>query len=160
MTQPIRLGVAGLGTVGCGLLRLMEAHAPRLAETVGRHIVVTGVSARSRDKTRGVKLDAIPWFSDPVALAADRSIDVFVELIGGDDGPAKAAVEAGSVRAAAVEWFIDGLRMRERCHGGPEKRARNCADSRSANRGASRPAAIVQTMCMRRRAPDCRGAAP
>jgi len=94
MTQPIRLGVAGLGTVGCGLLRLMEAHAPRLAETVGRHIVVTGVSARSRDKTRGVKLDAIPWFSDPVALAADRSIDVFVELIGGDDGPAKAAVEA------------------------------------------------------------------
>ena len=94
MTQPIRLGVAGLGTVGCGLLRLMEAHAPRLAETVGRPIVVTGVSARSRDKARGVKLDAIPWFSDPVALAADRSIDVFVELIGGDDGPAKAAVEA------------------------------------------------------------------
>jgi homoserine dehydrogenase len=94
MTQPIRLGVAGLGTVGCGLLRLMEAHAPRLAETAGRPIVVTGVSARSRDKARGIELDAIPWFSDPVALAADSSIDVFVELIGGDDGPARAGVEA------------------------------------------------------------------
>jgi homoserine dehydrogenase len=88
------LGVAGLGTVGCGLLRLREAHAARLAETVGRPIVVAGVSARSRDKARGVKLDDIPWFSDPVRLAADRSIDVLVELIGGEDDPAKTAVEA------------------------------------------------------------------
>ena len=94
MSQPLRLGVAGLGTVGCGLLRLMEAHAPRLAETAGRPIVVAGVSARSRDKARGVRLDGIPWFSDPVALAADRSTDVLVELIGGEDGAAKAAVEA------------------------------------------------------------------
>jgi homoserine dehydrogenase len=94
MTQPLRLGVAGLGTVGCGLLRLMEAHAARLAETVGRPIALAGVSALSRDKARGVKLDGIPWFGDPAALAADRSIDVFVELIGGDGGSAKAAVEA------------------------------------------------------------------
>jgi homoserine dehydrogenase len=94
MTQPLRLGVAGLGTVGCGLLRLMEAHALRLAATAGRPIAVAGVSARSRDKPRGVELTAIPWFSDPVALASDKSIDVLVELIGGDDGPAKAAVEA------------------------------------------------------------------
>jgi len=94
MSQPLRLGVAGLGTVGCGLLRLVEAHAARLSETVGRPIAIAGVSARSRDKARGVKLDGIPWFSDPVALACDTSIDVLVELIGGDDGPAKAAVEA------------------------------------------------------------------
>src|SRR5262245_22168673 len=94
MKKPLRLGVAGLGTVGCGLLRLIEAHAPRLAETAGRAIAVAGVSARTRDKARGVKLDGIPWFSDPVALAADASIDALVELVGGEDGAAKAAVEA------------------------------------------------------------------
>jgi homoserine dehydrogenase len=94
MSQPLRLGVAGLGTVGGGLLRLIETHATRLAETVGRPIAVAGVSARTRAKARAARLDAIAWFDDPVALAASRSIDVFVELIGGDDGPAKAAVEA------------------------------------------------------------------
>jgi homoserine dehydrogenase len=94
MSQPLRLGVAGLGTVGGGLLRLIEAHATRLAETVGRPIAVAGVSARTRGKERGVRLEGIPWFDDPVGLAASRSIDVLVELIGGEDGPAKAAVEA------------------------------------------------------------------
>jgi homoserine dehydrogenase len=94
MSEPLRLGVAGLGTVGCGLLRLIATHADRLAETVGRPIAVAGVSARTRSKDRGIALEGVPWFDDPVALAGSRSIDVFVELIGGDDGPAKAAVEA------------------------------------------------------------------
>jgi homoserine dehydrogenase len=94
MSQPLRLGVAGLGTVGCGLLRLLQLHAPRLAETVGRPIVVAGVSARVRDKERGVALRGIPWFADATELATHESIDVFVELIGGDNGPAKMAVEA------------------------------------------------------------------
>jgi homoserine dehydrogenase len=76
------------------LLRLMRAHATRFVETVGRPIAVAAVSARTRDKARGVALEDIPWFSDPVELAADRSIDVLVELIGGSDGVAKAAVEA------------------------------------------------------------------
>src|SRR5690606_39020479 len=88
------LGVAGLGTVGCGLLRLVEAHAPRLAETAGRRIAVAGVSARTRGKDRGIALGQTPWFDDPVELARAPSIDVLVELIGGDDGPARATVEA------------------------------------------------------------------
>jgi homoserine dehydrogenase len=94
MSQPLRIGVAGLGTVGAGLLRLVEAHSDRLAETIGRRIVVVGVSARARGKERGVALDQVKWFADPVQLAADASIDVFVELIGGDDGVAKEAVGA------------------------------------------------------------------
>jgi homoserine dehydrogenase len=94
MNQSLRLGVAGLGTVGAGLLRLVQAHGDRLAETVGRPIVVAGVSARTRGKDRGIVLDRIEWFADPVQLAAHASVDVFVELIGGDDGVAKAAVEA------------------------------------------------------------------
>ena len=94
MSQPLRLGVAGLGTVGGGLLRLLQTHGTRLAETIGREIVVAGVAARSRNKDRGVSLEGVAWFNEVDRLAADPSIDVFVELIGGDDGPAKAAVEA------------------------------------------------------------------
>ncbi|MFZ1102307.1 MAG: homoserine dehydrogenase [Hyphomicrobiaceae bacterium] len=94
MIKPLRLGVAGLGTVGSGLLRLMQAHGTRFAEALGRTIVVAGVSARARRKDRGISLDDMAWFDDPVELAADPSIDVLVELIGGDDGPAKATVEA------------------------------------------------------------------
>ena len=56
MSQPLRLGVAGLGTVGAGLLRLLQTHGARLSETVGREIVVAGVSARTRDKKRGISI--------------------------------------------------------------------------------------------------------
>ncbi len=93
MGQPLRLGVAGLGTVGVGLLRLLHTHKARLAEMLGREIVITGVSARTRHKRRGVALEGVEWFDSPAELAAAPSIDVFVELIGGEDGPAKAAVE-------------------------------------------------------------------
>jgi homoserine dehydrogenase len=93
MSQSLRLGVAGLGTVGAGVLRLVRTHGDRLAETVGRPIIVAGVSARTRGKDRGIPLDRIEWFPDPVQLATHPSVDVFVELIGGD-GVAKAAVEA------------------------------------------------------------------
>jgi homoserine dehydrogenase len=94
MSRPLRLGVAGLGTVGSGLLRVLDTHGARLAATLGRRIEVVAVSARSRSKERGVKLDGVAWFEDPVELATDPRIDVFVELIGGADGVAKAAVEA------------------------------------------------------------------
>ena len=94
MTAPIKLGVAGLGTVGAGLLKLIEKHGERLAGVLPRRIEVDAVSARSRDKDRGISLKGVRWFDDPVALAGDADIDVFVELIGGEDGPAKAAVEA------------------------------------------------------------------
>jgi len=94
MSEPLTLGVAGLGTVGTGLLQLLAAHARRLETMLGRRIVVTGLSARSRDKARGTDINGARWFDDPVALARDPSNAVFVELIGGEDGPAKAAVEA------------------------------------------------------------------
>ena len=93
MSEPLRLGIAGLGTVGTGLLRVVEAHGPRLASTLGREIKVVAVSAQSRSKDRGVSLAGFSWFDDPVKLAGDPRIDVFVELIGGTDGVAKAAVE-------------------------------------------------------------------
>jgi homoserine dehydrogenase len=89
----LRIGIAGLGTVGGGVLRLLQAHADLLAQRSGRRIVVAAVSARDRHRDRGVPLDGVRWYDDAVALAADPEIDVVVELIGGANGIAKAVCE-------------------------------------------------------------------
>ena len=94
MTHPLRLGIAGLGTVGTGVVKIIRQKANLLAERAGRPVVITAVSARSRDKDRGVNLKDYAWEDDPVALATRDDVDVFVELMGGSDGPAKAATEA------------------------------------------------------------------
>ena len=95
MNQVLRLGVAGLGTVGASLLRLTQRHANELALRCGRPVVVTAVTARDRFRDRGLDLSAVTWFDDPMSLAQSPDIDVFVELMGGADGSA-----ADSVRAA------------------------------------------------------------
>ncbi|MBP7648304.1 MAG: homoserine dehydrogenase [Phenylobacterium sp.] len=93
MSQKVwKIGVAGLGTVGGGLLQFLSER-PDFAPAGGR-AVVTGVSARSRSRPRAVDISGYAWFDDPVALATSPDTDVFVELVGGSDGPAKAAVEA------------------------------------------------------------------
>jgi homoserine dehydrogenase len=89
---PCRIGIAGLGTVGAGLIELLRVK-PDFAPC-GRRAEVAGVSARSRSRPRSSDVSAYPWFDDPVALAVHPDVDVFVELIGGADGSAKAAVEA------------------------------------------------------------------
>src|SRR6056297_3296684 len=94
MTQPLRLGLAGLGTVGTGVVRIVRQKAELLAARAGRPVTITAVSARSRDKDRGVALSDYHWEDDPVALARRDDVDVLVELMGGSDGPAKAATEA------------------------------------------------------------------
>lgn len=94
MTTPLRLGIAGLGTVGAGVLKIVARRSDLLRARSGREIVVTAVSARDRAKDRGVSLDGVAWEDDPVALARRPDVDIFVELMGGADGPAKAAVEA------------------------------------------------------------------
>ncbi len=91
-TEPLRIGIAGLGTVGAGVLQNLHLHGERLAMAMGRRIEVVGVSARSRDKDRGVPLDGIPWYDDPVQLASAPGVHAFVELIGGAEGPARESV--------------------------------------------------------------------
>jgi homoserine dehydrogenase len=95
-----RIGVAGLGTVGAGLIALVQAR-PDLAPA-GGPVTIAGVSARRPGAARDVDVSAYPWFADPVALAVDEGNDIFVELIGGDEGPAKAAVEAALARGKPV----------------------------------------------------------
>ncbi len=94
MTKPLRLGIAGLGTVGIGVVKIIRRQAALLEARTGRPITITAVSARDASKDRGVSLADYAWETDPVALAKRDDVDVFVELMGGHEGPAKDATEA------------------------------------------------------------------
>jgi homoserine dehydrogenase len=94
MAAPLKLGLAGLGTVGASVVRLIESQREALKLRCGRAIEIAAVCARSRGKHRGIDLKKTRWVNDPVKLASDPGIDAFVELIGGEGNPARAAVTA------------------------------------------------------------------
>jgi homoserine dehydrogenase len=94
MPSPLRIGIAGLGTVGAAVIKLLDRQAEALQRRTGRQIVIAGVSASQREKERGIDLARFAWFDDCVALAHSPGIDLFVELIGGADGAALAAAES------------------------------------------------------------------
>ncbi|MEM1130716.1 MAG: homoserine dehydrogenase [Pseudomonadota bacterium] len=94
MTEPLRLGIAGLGTVGRGVVSIIQTQSDLIARRGGRPVTVSCVTARDRRKNRGIDVSCFDWEDDPVSLARRDDVDVFVELMGGSDGPAKAATEA------------------------------------------------------------------
>ena len=94
MAEALRVGIAGLGTVGSSVVRVLHGKAAELTRQCGREIVVSAVSARDPSRDRGVDLGRAKWFDDPVEMASRADIDVFVELIGGDEGAARACVKA------------------------------------------------------------------
>jgi homoserine dehydrogenase len=94
MNRPLSVAIAGLGTVGAGVLKLLRDNADIVAARAGRPVAITAVSARDRAKDRGVPLSGLRWYDDPVALAADPAVDVVVETIGGAGNPARALAEA------------------------------------------------------------------
>jgi homoserine dehydrogenase len=94
MAAPLRLGLAGLGTVGIGVVQIVQKHADLLAARAGREVVITAVSARDRTKNRDADLSGYAWEVDPVALAQRDDVDVFIEVMGGHEGPARDATEA------------------------------------------------------------------
>ena len=94
MSAPLKVGLAGLGTVGSAVKRMLDGERAALAGRCGRAIDVVAVTARSKGKQRDADVSGCRWHADLVALARDPEIDVFVELVGGEDGPAKTAVEA------------------------------------------------------------------
>jgi homoserine dehydrogenase len=90
--RPLSVGLAGLGTVGLGVLRMLRENAPLIGARAGRPITVTAISARDRTKDRGENFAGLRWYDDPVALAADPGLDVVVEVIGGTGDPAYSLV--------------------------------------------------------------------
>ena len=126
MSEPLRIALVGLGTVGGGVIRLMEANADLITRRAGRPIVITTVSARNRHKDRGFDVSRYAWEDDMVILGERPDVDVVVELVGGADGPALALArttfEAGKALVTAnkamiahhgeeyTEKWLDGLK--------------------------------------------------
>lgn len=88
MTKPLRIALAGLGTVGVGVIKLLDANRDLIARRAGRSVTIAAVSSRDRGRDRGVDLTGFEWVDDATELAGRDDIDVVVELIGGSDGPA------------------------------------------------------------------------
>ncbi len=110
MTTPLRIALAGLGTVGGGVVKLLDANRELIARRAGRPIEVVAVSARDRSRSRGFDLARFGWEDDAAALAKRDDVDVVVELIGGADGPAlsltRNAVAAGKGVVTANKAMI------------------------------------------------------
>ena len=102
MANALKIGVAGLGTVGASLVRILQTRANALAVACGRPISVTAVSARDASKDRGILMEGVAWYADPVAMAKEADIDVFVELVGGSEGAAEDSVRAALARGLHV----------------------------------------------------------
>lgn len=102
MTAPLRLGLAGLGTVGVGVVQMVQGNAALISARAGRPVVITAVSARDRHRNRDADLSAYAWEDDPAALAARDDVDVLVEVMGGHEGAARRATEAALTRGKDV----------------------------------------------------------
>lgn len=98
MVNALKIGIAGLGTVGASLARILIDRHDKLADICGRPIEIVAVSARDEKKDRGVDLSKVRFYADPVELAAEADIDVFVELMGGEGDPALSAVRTALAR--------------------------------------------------------------
>ena len=106
MAEPLKVGLAGLGTVGAAVVQLLDREREKLVARCGRPVEIVAVSARSRGKRRGVDLKKFRWFADPAKLAADPAIDVVVEVIGGEGDPAKRVVEI-ALASGKPGWCLD-----------------------------------------------------
>ena len=102
MADALKIGVAGLGTVGVSVVQLLEKHAGQIERRTGRSLTVTAVSARNRTRDRGIDTSGFTWFDDPVAMANAAELDIFVELIGGEAVPSVQSVLAVPRRGVHV----------------------------------------------------------
>lgn len=102
MSEILRVGIAGLGTVGAAVTRLLQRQTEALTARTGRRIVVTAACVKDQSKQRDADLSNIGFYADPVALASSEKIDLFVELIGGSEGPARSSVETALAHGKSV----------------------------------------------------------
>ncbi len=119
MADALKVALAGLGTVGGGVVKLIDANRDLIARRAGRAIEIVAVSARDRGRDRGVDLSRFQWVDDTASLATLDGVDTVVEMIGGSDGPAlalaRASIAAGRAFVTANKAMIahHGLELAE-----------------------------------------------
>ena len=119
MSDPLRIALAGLGTVGTGVIELLETNRSTIERRAGRALQIVAVNARDRTRDRGVDLSPFAWVDDMQAMAARADVDVVLELVGGSDGPAltlaRAALDEGKAFVTANKAMIahHGLSLAE-----------------------------------------------
>ncbi len=110
MAAPLNLGLAGLGNVGAGVIRLLHDNSDLITRRAGRPLRITAISARDRNRDRGIDLSPYAWVDDAAKLASRPDVDVVVELIGGSDGPAltlaRRTLEAGKALVTANKAML------------------------------------------------------
>ncbi|WP_417622903.1 homoserine dehydrogenase [Parasphingorhabdus sp.] len=114
MTAPLRIALAGLGTVGTGVIRLIEENGAMIAQRAGRPIVVAAIAARDRNRDRGIDLTAYPWVDQAEELAVHDNVDCVVEMIGGSDGT---ALELARKSLASGKSFVTANKAMIAHHG-------------------------------------------
>lgn len=102
MSAPLRIAIAGLGTVGQGTLKIVLSQAALIEQRCGRKVEVAGISARNKKADRGIDLSGLKWFDDPMQMATAPDVDVVVEMIGGSEGIARSLVEASLKNGKSV----------------------------------------------------------
>ena len=114
MTEPLHIALAGLGTVGTGVIRLLEENGEVIGQRAGRAIKITAISARNRNQDRGVDLSSYQWISDVTDIASLEDVDCVVEMIGGSDGP---ALQLAEKSLAAGKSFVTANKAMIALHG-------------------------------------------
>ena len=109
MKPTLKIAIAGLGTVGAGVVALLRRNTTLLERHAGRKLELVAVSARNRGRERVVDLKGVAWHDDAVAMAALSGIDVVIELIGGSDGVARQVVTTALERGKHVVTAIKAL---------------------------------------------------
>jgi len=92
--EDMKIGIAGVGTVGIGVIKILQQHTQLLNQRAGTDFEITAVSGRDRNKSRPVSLDGMTWYDNAVDLASDDNVEMVLELIGGSEGVAKDLCEA------------------------------------------------------------------
>ncbi|MBL43226.1 MAG: homoserine dehydrogenase, partial [Sphingomonadaceae bacterium] len=119
MAEPLRIALAGLGTVGIGVIELLETNRSTIERRAGRELQIVAINARDRSRDRGIDLSPYIWVDDMQAMAERGDVDVVLELVGGSDGPAltlaRAALDAGKGFVTANKAMIahHGLALAE-----------------------------------------------